>query len=103
MAEKADRLYVRTGEEIEISLSMVPASGHDWHLVSRTSGIEFIADRYVRPVDDESSVGGTGSHVFRFRAAAAGTFTVAFILKRTWENTGIRQRVFQIHVSNNTS
>jgi predicted secreted protein len=103
MVENADRLFVRAGEEIEISLSMVPASGYDWHLDSQPRGIEFIADRYVRPVDDESSVGGTGSHVFRFRAAAAGTFTVAFILKRTWENTGIRKRVFQIHVSDNTS
>jgi predicted secreted protein len=103
MANNDDRLFVRTGEEIEMSLSMVPASGYDWHLVSQPRGIELIADRYVRPGDDESNVGGTGSHVYRFRAAAAGTFTVAFVLKRTWENTGIRQRVFQVHVSDSTS
>lgn len=102
MAEKADRLFVRTGEEIEISLSMAPASGYDWHLVGQSRGVDLIADRYVRPVDDESSVGGTGYHVFRFRATAAGIFTVAFILKRRWENTGIREREFQVHISDNT-
>jgi predicted secreted protein len=66
MANNDDRLFVRTGEEIEMSLSMVPASGYDWHLVSQPRGIELIADRYVRPGDDESNLGVYGCVVFVF-------------------------------------
>ena len=99
MNEGEERLLVRKEDEFAISLTMMPSSGHDWHLVTCPLGIEFIDDSYVRPADDERSVGGAGAHVFRFRANAIGTFAVSFVLKRSWEKSAISSRIFQIHVS----
>lgn len=99
MTQNEDHVFVRHGEEFEIRLRTAPSSGHDWQLVSNPHGIELIADSYVRPVHEERSVGGAGTHVFRFRATAVGSFAVSFVLKRSWEKSAISSRVFQVNVS----
>jgi predicted secreted protein len=99
MNESEDRLPVQSGEEFEISLAETPSNGHDWQLVTCPGGIEFIANSHVRPADDARSVGGSGAHVFRFQATAAGTYAISFVLKRPWEKRAIGRRVFQVHVS----
>jgi predicted secreted protein len=87
---------LRRGAELEVVLAENPGTGYRWH-VSRDPAPRAVpaGDKFVpgtRP-------GAAGVHVWRWRAAQAGTAELAFELVRRWESRAARSFAIRLIVS----
>jgi predicted secreted protein len=99
MAASESQVATHTGEEFAIDLPSTPSTGYLWGLAACPVELEAIPNKQSPPTGGAHEVGGTGVQVFRFRATAAGTYTITFTLKRPWETRSIDRRIFQVTVS----
>jgi predicted secreted protein len=98
MAEDAESMSVRAGVEFEISLPSTPSTGYDWQVASCPGEIQQAEGRYSPAANEPAIVGSAGMHIFRFRATVKGSFTIQFVLKRSWEKRSTRSRTFKVSV-----
>jgi predicted secreted protein len=84
------------GEEFEIVLPETRTAGYRWSL---NPGAELAC-----PLLEESAqrspgaAGGSGTRTWRFRAPVAGTCTVEFLYRRSWEDRPARTFTLKIRV-----
>ncbi|QLQ06755.1 MAG: protease inhibitor I42 family protein [Anaerolineae bacterium] len=98
METKENRIQTRVGEEFEIDLAATPSTGYLWNLRACPAVFETLPVERALPTDITYRVGATGAQTFRFRATAAGVYTMTFVLQRPWEKRAIRRCVFQVDV-----
>ncbi|MFO1158722.1 MAG: protease inhibitor I42 family protein [Reyranellaceae bacterium] len=88
------RVLLHVGEPIEIRLAENASTGYRWALESHDAGL-------LEPVEVTASypgaaVGSGGEAIFRFRAVAAGSTTLALKYWRHWEGAGSAIRHFSV-------
>ena len=78
------------GGKLMIKLAGNPSTGFGWYRVSPESldgtPLEIIEEASFEPGESEI-VGAPGTCVFKYRAVEAGTVTLDFEYKRTWEES----------------
>jgi predicted secreted protein len=64
------------GDILQVTLTENPSTGYGWRIVTRPSAavLRLLSDRFVSPpATNPPTVGAPGRHVYRWRAAGAGT------------------------------
>jgi predicted secreted protein len=64
------------GDVLQVTLSETPGTGYAWRSVKRPSAavLKLLSDRFVPPpATNPPTAGAAGRHVYRWRAASAGT------------------------------
>jgi inhibitor of cysteine peptidase len=87
---------VSAGEEFELSLPETPTAGYRWTLKSSGEPACALLDESFHPA--AGKVGGSGTHSWRFRAAAPGTCSLGLEYKRSWESGSEPARTFTLKV-----
>ena len=83
-ADHGGTVTVRPGDVIAISLEEDPTTGFRWVLDRNDEdSLEAVGSNYLPA--QPSGAGGTGQHVFRFKAARAGQVRLALKRWRQWE------------------
>jgi len=83
------------GEEFDLSLPETPTAGYRWILKNE-------GERGCSLLDSSHSatgkIGGTGTHVWRFRAPTSGTCSIVLEYRRSWETSSEPARTFTLKV-----
>jgi inhibitor of cysteine peptidase len=82
-------------DELEISLLEARTAGYRW--VMKTAG-EPVCQMLEDKVQPSPAVGGTGRHVWQFRAIAAGDGEIELEYLRPWEKSAEPARTFLLKV-----
>ena len=91
-------ITVSPGQEFEIVLEGVPASGFTWQLSHDTDTASVIEELGHEWKADTSLVGGRAAEHFRFRALAVGEARLRFQYRRAWESEAREERTFTVRV-----
>lgn len=86
----------KLNDELEISLSETRTSGYRWVTKSAGEPALKLLEETAQP--HTSGVGGSGQHVWKFRAIAGGTGEVQLHYFRPWENSAEPARTFVLKV-----
>jgi inhibitor of cysteine peptidase len=89
-------IETRVNEELEISLSETRTAGYRWVTKSGAEQVLRLLEESNRP--NTAGVGGAGKHLWRYRAFAMGTGTIAFDYRRPWQNSAEPERTFVLKV-----
>ncbi len=80
-----------TTGDLQVELAETPTSGYRWEVEGAAPGVEQLGDDY-RESPGELVAGGSGIRTFRLHAPAAGSFELAFVLRRPWESEPLERR-----------
>ena len=83
-------------EELEISLSEARTAGYRWVAKSLGDPVFQLLEETAQP--NPVGVGGSGHHLWQFRAVAAGTGEFEFHYLRSWEDPEKPARTFILKV-----
>jgi inhibitor of cysteine peptidase len=86
----------KTNGEFEISLSEVRTAGYHWHVTEKGEPVLELLSETTIP--NAGAVGGSGHHVWRFRAASLGETRLTFEYSRPWEKSAKPARTFRLKV-----
>ena len=87
---------VRVSEEFEIALPETRTAGYRWMVAGKGGPhCELLEDK-TQP--NTAGVGGSGTHVWRFRAISPGTSEVELHYARSWEETPGPAKTFRLNV-----
>jgi len=89
-------IEAKVNEEFEISLSETRTTGYRWTVESAGGPVCRLLDEETQP--NSAGVGGTGKHVWRFEAVAAGAGEIKLSYGRPWENSAEPARTFVLKV-----
>lgn len=90
------QIGAKLNEELEISLPETRTAGYRWVTKSTGEPVCRLLQETARP--NPTGVGGTGQHLWQFRAVAAGTGEIEFHYLRPWENSAAPARTFILKV-----
>jgi inhibitor of cysteine peptidase len=90
-------IRVKTGEEFTVALKANPTTGYDWEYTDAYEWIQPLGKTYE--ADTPVLTGSGGTDLFRFKAHGAGSATLNFVYKRSWETAVAEQKTFTIEVS----
>jgi predicted secreted protein len=90
--EKAVRA-VQIGQPFVIDLEAMPGAGYMWELARQPGEVELVHQEVVA-ISEE--VGGSSTQRFTLVAHQAGSYSLEFELKRTWEKEPVKTSVFSI-------
>ena len=76
-------IRVRVGEEFELSLNVLAASGYEWHVAEANPGIEVLGTSFTTT---GGGIGGESRQTFRLRAQQPGTRRLLMLCKRPWDS-----------------
>lgn len=91
-----ERLAVRVGEEVAVTLEENRTTGYSWRLEIPAALLEMIGEEHSRS-SDRAGAGGTVT--FRFRASAPGEGRLVAIYERPWEHEPVRRHDWRIVVA----
>ena len=83
------------GEPVTIELAATPTTGYQWRSVDPPAALALI-DHGFTPAG--ASPGDGGVQWFRFQAREVGRFTLAFVLKRAWEDDPVNSQTVVVEV-----
>jgi predicted secreted protein len=86
----------KLNDELEISLSETRTAGYRWAVKSGGEPALKLLEETAQP--NAPGVGGSGHHVWQFRALAAGTGEIELHYLRPWENSSEPARTFVLKV-----
>jgi predicted secreted protein len=92
-----EKIQLRRGEELTITLNSIPTGGYSWHPVFDHNAIDIISHSVQQSSD--RSVGGSTKSIFKFKARNFGTTTLTMIYKREWEQNIIEEKSYLIDVT----
>jgi predicted secreted protein len=82
-------IHTQSGEEFEVVLDELPASGYVWRLDEPLDGVELLDSHYT--LAPGVGIGGGGKRHFRLRTRRLGRFVIEFKLRRAWETTPLER------------
>jgi inhibitor of cysteine peptidase len=84
------------GEEFDLSLPETPTAGYRWKLKSEGElACSMLSESSHAAV---GKVGGSGTHLWRFRAPSSGTCSIVLEHRRSWETGSGQVRTFTLKV-----
>lgn len=87
---------VRANEEFQIALPETRTAGFRWTVAASPGGhCELVEDK-AEP--NTRGVGGSGTHLWRFRATSPGVCLIELHYVRTWEKTSGPAKTFKLNV-----
>jgi inhibitor of cysteine peptidase len=86
----------KLNEEFEISLLETRTAGYRWTVESAGAPVCRMLEEANQT--NSAGVGGSGKHVWRFEAVAAGTGEIKLRYDRPWENSAETARTFVLKV-----
>jgi inhibitor of cysteine peptidase len=86
----------KLNEEVELSLAESRTAGYRW--VTKKSGEPVLKLLEDSIAPNTAATGGTGHHVWRFRAVAPGEASLEFHYVRPWETSVEPARTFAMKV-----
>ena len=85
---------MKLGTDFEVGLAEIRTAGYHWTVIQNGEpACELLGGESDRP----NSMGGSGTHRWKFRAIAEGTGLIELEYSRSWEKTGPTKR-FQLTV-----
>jgi predicted secreted protein len=93
MSEENTTKIFQVGQEFSIDLEALPGAGYMWEVSNHPEELEILS-RDVVSISKE--IGGPSTQRFVLVAHRPGNFSIAFELKRRWEKTSIKTKVFKI-------
>ena len=90
------QIEARLNEEFEMALPEARTAGYRWMTKSAGAPVCQLLGETTHP--NSSGVGGSGQHVWQFRAIAAGTGEIEFEYRRPWESSEEPTRTFALRV-----
>jgi len=84
----AETISAAVGQEFIVSLKSTPATGYVWEVQNFPPNLVLSGSDYEKPKGDIKP-GSAVTQAFRFKAQAAGEYSITFVLKRSWENKAI--------------
>jgi predicted secreted protein len=89
-------IEAKLNEEFEISFPETRTAGYRWTIESPGAPVCRLLDEETQP--NSAGVGGSGKHVWRFRAVAAGTGEIRLHYGRPWDNAAEPARTFVLKI-----
>jgi predicted secreted protein len=83
--------------DLKVELAETPTSGYRWEVERAVPGVEVMGDDYLES-PGELVAGGSGLRTFRLHATAAGSYELAFVLRRPWESEPLERRHIRLVV-----
>jgi len=93
MSEENFTQVLQVGQEFSIDLEAIPGAGYMWEVSDQPDELEILS-RDVVSISKE--IGGPSTQRFVLVAHQPGNFSIAFVLKRRWEKSSIKTKVFMI-------
>ena len=89
-------ISTKLNEELEVLLSETRTAGYRWTIAeSGKPALELLEETTV---PNTAGAGGTGRHLWRFRAASAGEAKIRLQYSRPWEKSAEPARTFVLKV-----
>ena len=89
-------IRAKPGEEFEVALPEIRTAGYRWVTTEKGgSTLELLSQTTV---PNTRTVGGSGHHIWRFRATSPGETTLTFEYSRPWEKSEKPARTFTLKV-----
>jgi predicted secreted protein len=92
-----EKIQLKKGEELTITLDSVPTGGYNWHPVFDHNAVNIISHNVQRTSD--RSVGGSAKSIFKFKAINYGTTNLKMVYKRDWEPFVEAEKSYLIEVA----
>jgi|SRR5215467_3429637 len=92
-------ITTKRNEEFEISLPEARTAGYRWVITENGAPtLELLSEETI---PNAGAIGGSGHHIWRFRAASPGKTRLTFEYSRPWEKSAKPTRTFllKVHVS----
>ncbi len=97
--DSGQTIDIGVDQEFIIALDANPTTGYDWEVSLDETILELVEKTYkLGEKAEEGVVGAGGVDYFRFKALKAGETEITLVYKRTWEETGIDQKVFTVNI-----
>ena len=93
MSKEKVAQVLQVGQKFSIDLEAIPGAGYMWE-VSHQSEELVILSQDVVSISKE--IGGPSTQRFVIVARQPGNYSIAFELKRRWEKSSIKTKVFKI-------
>ena len=96
--ERSDgqEILAQRDEEFEISLPETRTAGYHWVITEKGESVLELFSETTIP--NAGGVGGSGHHIWSFRAASPGETRIAFAYSRPWEKSAKPARTFTLKV-----
>lgn len=97
-ADCGKTISLKSQEEVMVSLPSNPTTGYGWAMVEQDTdaAVAVVSKEFRRSASPAGSIGAGGVELFRLRLLKAGSFTVTFVYRRSWEKEREPERVFRI-------
>lgn len=92
-----EKIQLKKGEELTITLDSVPTGGYNWHPVLDHNAVNIISRNVQRTSD--RAVGGSTKSIFKFKAINYGTTNLKMVYKRDWEPFVKAEKSYLIEVT----
>src|SRR5690349_7110616 len=89
-------IVAKRNEEFEISLSEARTAGYQW--ITAEKGEPILEQLSETAIPNSGTVGGSGHHIWRFRAASTGEVRLIFEYSRPWEKAAKPARTFTLKI-----
>ncbi len=97
--DSGQAIDIGVNQEFVIALGANPTTGHDWEVSLDETILELVEKTYKLPEEAEHEVVGAGGvDYFRFKALKAGETEITMVYKRSWEETGIDQKLCTVNI-----
>jgi predicted secreted protein len=93
MSEENVAQVLPVGQKFSIDLEAIPGAGYMWEVSQQPEELEILS-RDVVSISKE--IGGPSTQRFILVARQPGNFSIAFELKRRWEKSSIKTKVFLV-------
>jgi len=89
-------ISAKVGEDFEVALPETRTAGYHWVITKNGEPIlELLSEETIPKA---GAIGGSGHHIWRFRAVSTGEARLTFEYSRPWEKTAKPARTFTLKV-----
>jgi inhibitor of cysteine peptidase len=85
-------------QQFFIALGSNPTTGYSWQASYDETMLELVGGESTYKEPKSGLVGAGGVEYFHFKALQIGKTEITLVYKRAWEETGIAQKVFAVHI-----
>jgi predicted secreted protein len=93
MSEENFTQVLQVGQEFSIDLEAIPGAGYMWEVSHHPEELEILSHDVV---SISKEIGGPSTQRFVLVAHQPGNYSITFELKRRWEKSSIKSKVFKI-------